>query len=210
MAITNLATLRTRFMDWADVNDITTEAADEMIAFATHSFNYGAPDFAPLRTRDMETTASLAPTNGVASLPADYLQWRAVSLASASPRLLSYISPDDATSLYGRSSAGLSNSFTIIGNELTLYPFNSADVTFVYYAKIPDLVADSDTNWVIEKHPNLYLHGSLYHLGLYRRDMGVIQASASMIKSIIGGIEGTDMLSKFAYAPMRPRGMTIA
>lgn len=210
MAITNLATLRTRFLDWADVNDIAAQSADEMIQFATHSFNYGALDFSPLRTRDMETTASLTPTSGVTSLPADYLQWRAVSLLSASPRLLSYVSPDDATALYGRNSSGLSNSFTIIGNSLTIYPFNSADVSFVYYAKIPELVNDADTNWVITKHPNLYLHGALYHLGIFRRDGELAQTSAQMVRSIIEGIQGTDMLGKYAYAPMRPRGMTIA
>lgn len=210
MAITDLATLRTRLLLWADVNDIDAETANEFIQFATHSFNHGAPDFPALRTRDMETTVDLTPSSGVATLPEDYLQFRSVTLASSTPRLLSYVSPDDATWLYGRNSAGLSNSFTVVGDSLSLYPSNASDVSMVYYAKIPELVDDTDTNWVIEKHPNLYLHGALYHLGLFRRDMSLMQPSAAMVKVIIESVQGTDMVGKYAYASMRPRGMTIA
>ncbi len=208
--ITDLASLRTRFLDWADNNDISTEAADEFVQFATHTFNYGAADLAPLRTRDMVTTASLTPSLGVASLPSDYLQFRSVTLNTATPRLVSYVSPDDAVSLYGRNSAGLSNSFTVVGNELTLYPSNSSAITLVYYGKISDLIDDADTNWVLDKHPNLYLHTALYHLGLYRKDDGQVQTHAAMARAVMEGIGATDVVGTYGYAPMRPRGMVTA
>jgi hypothetical protein len=210
MAITDLASLRTRFLDWADNNDITDEAANEFVQFATHTFNYGSADIAPLRTRDMVATVSLTPSSSVATLPDDYLQFRSVTLNTASPRLLSYVSPDDAVSLYGNNWAGLSNSFTVVGNQLTLYPANSSNVSLVYYQKIPELEADADTNWVLEKHSNLYLHTALYHLGIYRKDNDQIQTHASMARAVMEGIAASDVVGTFGYAPMRPRGMVIA
>lgn len=210
MPITTLATLRTAVLDWADAADITSANATEFIKFATHTFNYGAAGIAPLRTRDMVISDDLTPTSGVATLPSDFLQFRSVTLATATPRLLSYISPDDAISLYGNNAAGLSNSFSIVGNSLTLYPSNSTDVTLVYYQKIPELVADGDANWVLTKHPNLYLHAALYHVGLYRRDQELAATNAAMAQSIMDGIGGTDMVGTYGYAPMRPRGMVVA
>lgn len=210
MAITDLASLRTRFLDWADNNDISTEAADEFVQFATHTFNYGAESVPALRTRDMVETADLVPSSGIATLPTDYLQFRSVSLDSATRRLLSYVSPDDAVWLYGNNTAGLSNSYTIVGNDLSLYPSNASDVTLVYYQKIPELVLAADTNWVLDKHPNLYLHTALYHLAVYRRDMQLAEMHAGMARAIMNGISGTDMVGTYGYAPMRPRGMVLA
>lgn len=210
MAITDLASLVERTLDWADAANISDETVKECVQFSTHTFNYGSPNITPLRTREMVDTVALTPSSGVATLPADYLQFRSVTLATATPRLLSYISPDDAVSLYGNNAAGLSNSFTVVGNSLTLYPSNSSNVTLVYYQKIPELVNDADTNWVLDGHPNLYLHATLYHAALYRRDMELAATHAAAAQSAIDGIGGTDVVGTYGYAPMRPRGMVIA
>ena len=53
-----------------------------------------------LRIRLQESTSSLTPVLGVATLPTDYLLWRRVTWTGSSPRELEYVNPSYLHGLY--------------------------------------------------------------------------------------------------------------
>ena len=66
-----------------------------------------------LRVRQMEAAATLAPSSGEATLPADYLAWRRVTFAG-SPRVeLDYVAPSWLQAAYPAGAAGVPAVFTI-------------------------------------------------------------------------------------------------
>jgi hypothetical protein len=210
MAITDFATLKTAVSDWADVNDVSDEQLGEFVQMATAMFNYGFQNITALRVRQMEDVESLTPSSGVYTLPTDYLQYRRVVEEASIRRELTYITPDGVDEMYPDRSAGLSSHFTIIGSSLYTFPTSSNDLELTYYQKIPELTASATTNWLLLAHPMAYLHASLFHLGLFRRDSELQDRSLLMMASAVAGLVGTDEMANYAYAPGRPRGMTIA
>jgi hypothetical protein len=51
--------------------------------------------------------------------------------------------------------------YSIVNNQIKLYPADSSSPTFIYSVRLPNLVADSDTNWVLQDYPDVYLMASL-------------------------------------------------
>lgn len=198
------AGLQTSIANWAARSDgAISDEIPNFIAFATDSFNHGIPmaNIAPLRVREMLTgpyTNTI--TSGVGTLPNDFLQVKdAVSLASIN-RPLSYITTGYVGQAYPDSAAGLSNSYTIIGNSIYVYPTNSTSVGLTYYQKIPALSNSVTSNWLLAKLPSLYLHASLYHLGLFTKDNELIQRSSALVANMIDGLNMTDELALYSKA----------
>jgi len=56
-----------------------------------------------------------------------------------------------------------------IENGFEVYPSPDGPVTveLLYLQKLPALVNDEDTNWVLTDHPDVYLYGSLLHTAPY-------------------------------------------
>lgn len=208
--IVDLGTLKTAVQEWADYTNVSDERVTEFVQLTTHVFNYGSADMSALRLREMESVETLTPVDFVSTLPTDYLQYRRVIDLTVLRNPLTYITPQKADEIYPDRSRGAPQYFTIIGQSLYTYPVSASDLELTYYAKIPDLANDTDTNWLLDKYPVLYLHGTLAQLGLFTRDEALASRSSSIMSSMLSGIVGSDTLSMYAYAPGMPRGMTIA
>lgn len=208
--IADYTTLKAGLVDYADTGDnISDDRLGDFVQFATHSFNFGVAT-EKLRVRDMEATVTLTPTSGVCALPTDYLQYRRVTSAASRRVELAYIAPSVADQIYPDRGSGVSQKFTIIGSSLYLFPLSSDDVELTYYQAIPDLSDASPTNWLLTKHPQLYLHACLFQLAIYRRDPELKADSASMMAALMSGLHGTDEMANYAYAPTNVRGMVVA
>lgn len=204
MAITTKGELKTAIAAWSDNTDVDAYL-DDFISQTTLLLNYGSEEINPLRTRDMEEVVDLPTTGGVATLPADYLEYSMVVDNGSYRKELDYIAATAAVQLYASSAAGPACDFTIIGQSLKTYPATSSNVELTYYQVIPDMDTDADTNWLLTKIPSLYLQGGLYHLGLFRRDDEMAQRSASLLKSYISGLSRTNFMSKYARSATRLR-----
>ena len=210
MAITDFASLKTAISEWYEENAVSDAQLGEFVQFATSMFNYGFQNIPALRVRQMEAVASLTADDAVYTLPTDYLQYRRVVEEASIRRELTYIVPDAVEELYPARSAGLSRHFTIIGSTLYTYPTSSNDLELTYYQKIPELSDAATTNWLLLAHPMLYLHASLFQLGMFRRDDEIITRSAQMTANLVSGLVGTNEMGNYAYAPGRVRGITVA
>ena len=115
-----------------------------------------------LRTRRMETVSTFTTTSGERNLPDDYLAWRRLTWLGDTYVSLEYLNPDVFNRWYPAVEAGTPRTFTIEGDTIKIRPTD--DVTsfsFLYFAKIPAMSDDDDSNWVLEHHPDLYLAAAL-------------------------------------------------
>ncbi len=193
--------LQTSVLNWAARSDAAvSDEVPNFIAFATDSFNHGIPanGIAPLRTREMLTNTTLTNNSGVAALPSDFLQVKDATSLASPIRPLSYMTTGYVGQAYADSAAGLSNQYTVIGNNLYAYPTNSTSIGINYYQAIPALSDDNPSNWLLAKKPDLYLHAALYHLGLFTKDNDLTQRSAALVAAGIDGLNLTDTLALYS------------
>jgi hypothetical protein len=205
----NYSGLKTALADWSARTDLTSYLTD-LIDFATAGFNHGIPaaGIAPLRVREMMTVTSLTPSSGAATLPSDYLQYRRVVEEASIRRELQYVVPSYTDQVYPDRASGLSCDFTIIGSSLYMFPVSANDIELTYFAEIPDLSDSVTSNWLLAKHPSLYVHAGLLQVGMFTKDNALTARSQAMVVSMIDGLNLTDELANFARAGTRMKGMT--
>jgi hypothetical protein len=203
------AGLQTAITGWADRTDVAGEVPS-FIEFAEQMFNHGFPtaQIAPLRVREMQTTSSITMFDGVGSLPDDYLQYISVKSMASTPRPMQNVTRTFTDYAYADGAAGLSNYFSIIGDQVNVFPSSGQDVNILYYAKIPALSVSNTSNWLLEKQSSLYLHAGLMHLGLYTRDNDLVLRSQAIVATAIDGLNQTDVLSSYASTGTRLRMFT--
>jgi len=156
----------------------------ELITLTTAMFNHGQDGMAPaLRVREMETTATISPTDDYYPLPDDYLGYLT---------LRTDIDCD-----------GYDVPFEISGANI--YPqycdYEYGALALNYYAKIPELSDENTSNWLLEKQPSAYLHGTLLQVSMFLKDNTLFQRSAALLKTIIDGLMAEETMAKYS----RPR-----
>jgi hypothetical protein len=203
--------LLTSVENWSLRSDAATVAEiPTFIEFAEHSFNHGIPErgIAPLRVREMLVTDDIPMTDGVGTIPTDYLQYLSAQSVASTPRPLAYSAPVYNEYAFADGAAGLSNSFYINASSLYVYPLSDSDVRLTYYGKIPALSVSNTTNWLVEKMPSIYLHGALLQLALFTKDNELLARSQAMVAAGIDGLNMTDTLGRYAQTGSRMRMIT--
>lgn len=113
-----------------------------------------------LKVRPQETTTTLTPTSGVATLPTDYLGYRRVTWTGSPNHDLDYVAPNIWSTLYPLDgSTSTPSVFTIEGSNLRVGPADDTSLTFDYFQRTPALA--TALNWLYTNHPDAYLAGSL-------------------------------------------------
>lgn len=208
MAITNYSELVTAGVNWfTDRTDLAVYMPD-FITLSENVVNFGMSGFEPLRLREMETVLSQAPTAGVVSLPADYLQYRRVVSVATGRRNLEYITPDAAEDLFPNRSGGTPCNFTLVGNELQTFPYDANNIELTYYAKIPALTSVNTTNWLLTKSPSLYLHLVLMQAADFIRKPEEVERQAFICQALMDGLRCADQMGNYARAGVTIRGIT--
>ena len=99
------------------------------------------------------------------TLPTDWLEAKNVQFNAdaAGVRVLKYITLQEADKIRATGVTGNARYYSIHGNTLELVPpvSEGKEIELTYYAKIPALQGDSDTNWLLNTWPDLYIYGSL-------------------------------------------------
>lgn len=206
MTIASYTDLQRAIADYLARTDLGPFIPD-FITMAENWLNYGSESVAPLRTREMEALVSLVPTNGVVSLPTDYLEYLRVSENTSYKRTLDYITLDEAERRYPDGAAGLGEAFTIVGTSLYTYPLVSNNVNLVYYQAIPPL-ATNDPNWLLTKSPGVYLRASLMQAADYTKNNDELAKQSQLAGALIAGLNHSDMMGKYRRAGLQMRGPT--
>jgi hypothetical protein len=116
-----------------------------------------------LNMPEMEATATLNAGTGTIDLPADFREVRECTLDGSPARPLEAAAPAALRMLFPSSQTGRPLAYAISGSSLLLGPVPNGTYTIqlVYKQKIPALSDSSPTNWLLAKHPDLYVAASL-------------------------------------------------
>jgi hypothetical protein len=160
-----------------------------------------------IRTREMETAVTATITTQISALPADFLEYRRITLNGSQPIRLEYVTPQEADTIKESGKQGDPVFFTIVGNKIELIPFRECSISYVYYTKIPELSDSITSNWLLDRHYDLYLYGSLVQATLYLKDDPT--AWATLFDSALSEIEIEDDRAQFHGTTPQIRGITI-
>ncbi len=117
-----------------------------------------------LNTPDMEATATLTITNGVAPLPADLMELRGIYIEYDKVRTnLAEMSQSDFDNLYTTDYTGRPMHFTVQAGNIRVRPLPDLTypISITYKRKLPPLSDANPTNWLLMQHSDLYLFNSI-------------------------------------------------
>jgi hypothetical protein len=205
--------LKTEVANWLNRADLTAQIPS-FIELARVGFNTDA-DF---RTREMtlRKTATLSAGDYRIALPTGWLDAINIQVTGANgvSKKLEYVTPGDMDNARATQSMGYVIStdtvpkyYNIMGSELEVTPTPGADCTFemLYYAEIAAFSADSDTNWLLTKHPGAYLYGALMHAAPYVDDDARVQTWMAGYTAAVEGVKASDKRAMTSGGPLKRR-----
>ncbi|MBH9642349.1 phage adaptor protein [Burkholderia vietnamiensis] len=99
--------------------------------------------------------------------------------------------------------------YSIVGETMELLPSPAVGQTFtmqmVYYAKVPPLGPNNQTNWLLRWFPNVYLYGALLHSAPYLKDDERIAVWKSFYEQLAEQITAADGRAQFSGSTMKMR-----
>lgn len=163
-------------------------------------------------TRAYATTLSSVTDGSVSEylpLPSDYLQLvRARVVGTSTPQLpLTYGSMADIDRLQSDTSPTTPTRYNIVGKSLRLGPFpdTAYQIEIVYYAKLPRLASNNQTNWLLADHPDIYLYGSLDAASKYLKDDDRVALWKSEADSMLEDLRVANERAEKSGQPMQAR-----
>ncbi len=161
MAITTNAELKVAIASWLARDDLTAYIPDFITLFEAAACR-------KLKVRLQESTTTLTPSSGVATVPSDYLGYRRVTWTGSPIHELAYVAPS-IYSGYLESGSGTPSVFTIEGSNLRVAPSDDTALTFDYFQRLTTV--SSSLNWLFTNHPDAYLFGSLCEANAFNKDV---------------------------------------
>lgn len=165
MAIVDYSSLQASIASWLLRDDLTAQIPD-FITFAEASI---ARD---LRHPYQEKRIEADLDERYEALPNDFLEMRRLHISGGKQlRLMSGDQMagerDDA-----ENTAGEPRYYTITANNIEFYPTpdQTYTMTMLYYARIDALSDSITTNWLLQRHPDIYLYGALIHAAPFLHD----------------------------------------
>ena len=207
MALTTFAELKSSIADWLNRSDLTTQIPD-FIALAEADFN------AKLRIRQMEQIDTITIDAESVSVPTGFISVRSLYiLLSSNKYVLEYITPHNMFEVKAGSTAGRPRVYTIESdNETESLRFGpSPDTSYTgylsYYKSFGALSDSNTTNYILNKHPGIYLYGSLYHAANFLGgiDPNQVQQWLQMYISAMERCENNDRQDSYGGAPVTQR-----
>lgn len=189
-AFADLLDLRTAVVEQVGRPDIA-DVFPRLVALAEAAFNR------KLRARDQITTATLTLASGTVALPSDYAEMIGVYDGNGNE----YVQQPQQAAHMDRCY------YAINGSNLTLYGY-SGDVTTQYYATIPALSDMTDSNWLLQKYPGVYLYGVATEAAKWMRDRELASDMAGLLQGEITDLRADDETARYSRARVRVQGVT--
>jgi len=208
MAISTYTELKASIANWLNRSDLSDEIADDFIKLTEADFN------AKLRIRQMEQIDTVTINAETVSVPTGFISVRSFYILSSSTKYpLEYITPHNMFEIRGGSRSGRPRSYTIeADNETEQFRFGpSPDTTYTgylsYYKNFEALGSSNDSNYILDKHPGIYLYGSLYHAANFLGGMDPDQKQnwLQMYIAAMERCEQNDKQDSYGGAPVTQR-----
>jgi len=134
-----------------------------------------------MRVRENIKTATETPTLNPRDLPADFLEMRDIYHFPGSRRMaLTMVGRRELDSYANDSVDGGPIIYSIDGIQLETQPGGvGIEFTLLYYAAVPELVADADTNLLMSTYPMTWLYATLIEGHTFTQDLQLVQESVT-------------------------------
>lgn len=156
------------------------------LALAEERIYHGEATAPALRASGMVKTVSMT----TAARPADFLEAKLIHEDGNPNRVLHYV-PLANVNAYGRC-------YSWDGESIALSDDQSLPVSLTYYARLDPLVADGDTNWLLTKHPNVYLTSMLVDAARWARDDELGAREAANYISAVNSLMAADKTAQYS------------
>lgn len=204
--ITTYDELKAAVGSWLKRTSLDTEIPN-FIQLAEAHFNR------VIRAVEMETRATNTADSEFLALPDDFISMRELHIEGSRDKPLKYVTPQEMTQMEYRGYTGVPFAYTVMDDQIKLFPAPSAtnteDFEMIYLQKIPALSASNTTNWLLDSHPDIYLHGALIQAeGFFYNDrrMPIWQQRCDMA---IADLNRRSNSSRVGTGPMMPRVRAI-
>ena len=163
---------------WLDTAESAlTDAIPNMIVMAEADFRRS------ITAPDTEVTVTINPSSP--SLPADVDSIRSFTLLGSRQQAITPLDPNSFGAL-ASTATGAPRHYTVSNNSLSVWPKADAtySATLIYRQAIPAISATSPTNWLLTKHPDAYLFGTMLQGEFYGWNdsrLPIIQAKLASI-----------------------------
>lgn len=100
---------------------------------------------------------------------------------------------------------------SVVGNEIEAFPTPSANTTLslVYFQSVPALTVDGNSNWLLDKYPDLYLYGSLIASAPFLKDDDRLQMWTALHDTRLEEANIAGMRAKLGGGTIRVRRTAI-
>lgn len=208
MALATYTDLQASVGNWLNRSDLAAVAPD-FIALAETEIKR------TLRTRDSLVRAITEISVKFSALPTDFREMKAISLQGVveSHGSLEFRTYDRMQLEWARTNGTLGQPkyYTILGDSIGVAPI--PDSVYIaemgYYSEIPSLSVASPANWLLAKHPDLYLYGSLLQSAPYLKDDTLIQVWQDKYNSIISSIQMEEERASYSGSTPRVQARSI-
>lgn len=140
-----------------------------------------------LRLAEMEQSQWLKTDEaGQVALPTDFQEMRALSV-SGQP-----LSPQSLEAIRTQKRSGY-----CVQGRLLVSSFAETDHQLDYYSAVPNL-EQTHTNWLLDDHPELYLHGTLMQAYLAQNDLEKAQATGQYLNELVRLANESEYLKRHA------------
>ena len=195
MSVTNYGELKSTIADFLNRSDLTS-IIPTFIDFAEAEFNRN------LRVRQMVVRAEAPIDSRFSALPTDFVEAKDLVIVGTNPvQPLEFITQQEMAQQRNTTftASAKPNFFTVVGSQFEFMPTPNAEYSLEmsYYAKIPALTTDSQTNWLLTDYPDLYLYTSLMHSAPYLKDDERITVSVQLATKAREELLARDASSSF-------------
>lgn len=199
-AIASYADLLDEIRDLSDDADYDQDVINRAIRKAEAQFNR------TLRTPEMETRGILTVVGERTQLPADFLELRVVYQEGQPDATLRSMSAAGMLQTFSGYS-GTPEAYTIEGGYLRVGPVGSATLEMVYYTPLPPLSDAQVSNWLLVKHPDLYVAGVMSWLAFRERDEQAMSFWTGLVANLTDAITNASARNRWGAAPLTPAGI---
>jgi nitroreductase len=187
MSISTYSELQTAVASWANRSDLTALIPD-FITLAEERMNRA------LRVKEMETALSeTAISDAAVAVPANTVGVKTLWIVGYEDSPLVSRTYDQ---LLSQGTDGTPTGWAWQGDNF--YFDGSGSVEGVLYRNIPALSTDNTTNWLLTKHPSLYLAGALVEAFEYIEDERRRNRWNERFLATVDSIQGGDMRDRLS------------
>lgn len=189
MALSTRAELITAVGQFIDRTDAASVAAT-CVALAEARMNR------ELRVSQMLTLESIAASSDTATVPDDFLAPVTLRMVGSPYYSLKFLTPEQMAAFQADLPAGTTAYWTLRNDTIWLCPEPDTATTLelLYYAKIPSLTEDDDTNWVLANFPDAYLYGAAAEAAQYYADDNLSDRYAIRFQAALEGIRSASRM----------------